>query len=67
MTTPLADDADLGRALDDALRDVAAGDRADAADLERLADDRPAQVDDFLARLELAFQGGADVVRSGCR
>ena len=32
------------------------------ADLERLADDRPAQVDDLLARLELAFQGRLDVV-----
>ena len=57
-----ADDAHLGRALDDALRDVAAGDGADAADLERLADHRPAEVDDLLARLELAFQGRADVV-----
>ena len=49
-------------ALDGALGDVAAGDGADAADLERLADHGPAQVDDLLARLELAFQGGADVV-----
>ena len=32
------------------------------ADLERLADDRPAQVDDLLARLELAFERRLDVV-----
>ena len=57
-----ADQADLGVAFDDALRDEAAGDGADPADLEGLADHRPAQVDHFFARLELAFQGRADVV-----
>src|SRR5205823_2401633 len=59
---PAPDDAHQGRALDGPLGDVAAGDGADPADLERLADDGPAQVDDLLARLELALQGGPDVV-----
>ena len=62
-----ADQAHLGRALDGALRDVAAGDGADAADLERLADHGPAQVDDLLARLQLAFQGRRGCRRSGCK
>src|ERR1700722_17111529 len=44
-----ADEADLGRPLDDALRDIAAGDRADLADLERLADDGSAKMHDLLA------------------
>src|SRR5258708_486252 len=57
-----ADEANLRRTLDRALRDVATGDRADAADLERLADDGASQVHDFLARLQLAFEGGANVV-----
>src|SRR5947209_2560365 len=35
---PLADDADLGRPLDGALGDVAAGHRSDLADLKRLPD-----------------------------
>jgi hypothetical protein len=59
----LPDQADLGRALDRTFRDKAAGDRADAADLEGLANDRPAQMDDLFARLELAFERGFDVVR----
>src|SRR5262245_7966942 len=57
----LANHAHLGVALDVALRDVAAGDGADAADLERVAHDGPAEVNDLFARLELAFQGGANV------
>src|SRR5262249_19530266 len=45
-----ADHAHLGVALDRALGDVTAGDHAHLADLERLADDGAAQVDDLLAR-----------------
>src|SRR5262249_16843186 len=56
------DHAHLRRALDGALRDVTARDRADPADLERVADHRPAEVDDLLARLQLAFQRGPHVV-----
>src|SRR6185437_9521835 len=58
-----ANDSHLRRTLDGALRDVTAGDRTDPADLERLADHGPTQMDNLLTRLELAFQGSADVVR----
>src|SRR5258708_33104247 len=47
---PLADDANLRRTLDGALRDVTAGDSAATADFENLADGRPAEVDDLFAR-----------------
>src|SRR5207249_612764 len=53
---------DLGVAANAPLRDVAAGDGADAADLERVADHGPAQVDDLLLGLELALQGSAEIV-----
>src|SRR5437867_9085756 len=58
----LPNDADFGGPLDGPLRHVAAGRRANPADLERLADGGPSQVDDLLVRLELAFQGRADFV-----
>src|SRR5207249_520840 len=59
----VADDPHLGIALDRPLGHKAAGDGADTADLECLADDGPAQVNDLFARLELPFEGGANLVR----
>src|SRR5262245_19627932 len=57
-----ANEPDLGVAANDALSHEAAGHRADATDLEGLADHGSPQIDHFLDRLELAFQSGADVV-----
>src|SRR5581483_6718886 len=59
----VADNSDLGRPLNDALRYIAARDRADSANLEGLANIGPSQEDHFLARLQLAFQGRTNVVR----
>src|SRR5439155_1907908 len=59
---PLAHQADFGRALDSSLGDVATGNGADTADLEGIADDGAAKVDDPLFGFELAFQGRFDIL-----
>src|SRR5262249_42864052 len=58
-----ANQAHFRISLDSALSDITSGYSSNAADLESIADNCPAQVHDFFARLELAFKSRPDVVR----